>query len=167
MNGGAHARLFCSCDTRPENQRCRDALTRAYRRQSAREAGDQESPNDPRRIAAGALDALELLPVPKAAAQNGSRYFSSETASLRSLVKGAERLVAAVFKRSGVERAHCHGFRHTLATGLLAKGGTFESVAAILGATPATIRRYYANWTPEYQSRQDELLRLVHGTDLA
>lgn len=47
------------------------------------------------------------------------------------------------------------------------KGGTLEEVAAILGDGPATIRRYYAKWTEEYQSRQDALIRKIHGTNLA
>jgi integrase len=55
----------------------------------------------------------------------------------------------AVFERSGVARAHCHRFRHTLASELLGKG-TVEEVAAILGDSPTTIRRYYAKWTEEY-----------------
>ena len=66
--------------------------------------------------------------------------------------------MAAVFERSRVERAHCHRFRHTLASELLGKGGTDEEVAAILGDKPATIRRYYAKWTEEF--------RKIHGTDL-
>jgi len=83
------------------------------------------------------------------------------------LVKAAQRTMAAVFRRSGVERAHCHRFRHTLASELLGKGGTIEEVAGILGDSPATVRRYYAKWTPEYQSLQDTLIRKIHGTDLA
>jgi integrase len=113
------------------------------------------------------LNALDVLPRPKAAAQDCRLFFSSSNASLRSLVKGAARTMAAVFKLSGVERAHCHRFRHTLASELLGKGGTLEVVAAILGDSPATIRRYYAKWTPEYQSRQDALIRQIHDTNLA
>ena len=113
------------------------------------------------------LEALNRLPIPNAAAANSRLYFSSTTASVRSLVKGAQRTMAAVFRRSGVKGAHCHRFRHTLASELLGKGGSFEEVAAILGDSPATVRRYYAKWTPEYQGRQDRLIRTIHGTDLA
>jgi site-specific recombinase XerD len=113
------------------------------------------------------LAALDLLPQPQAAAQDNRRFFSKDSAVLRSLVKGAWRTMDAVFQRSGVARAHCHRFRHTLASELLGKGGTMEEVAAILGDSPTTIRRYYAKWTEEYQSRQDNLIRKIHGTDLA
>jgi site-specific recombinase XerD len=113
------------------------------------------------------LTALDLLPQPKAAAEDDQRFFSKDDAVLRSQVKGAWRTLAAVFKRSGVKRAKPHRFRHTLASELLGKGGNLEEVAAILGDSPATIRRYYAKWTPEYQSRQDALIRTIHGTNLA
>jgi site-specific recombinase XerD len=113
------------------------------------------------------LQALDVLPHPKAAASESQCFFAGDGSSLRSLVKGAWRTLAAVFKRSGVERAHPHRFRHTLASELLGKGGTYEEVAGILGDSAATIRRYYAKWTPEYQSRQDDLIRKIHGTDLA
>jgi site-specific recombinase XerD len=112
------------------------------------------------------LEALERLPRPKAAPEGCELYFSSGNASVRSSVKGAQRTLAAVFKRAGVERAHPHRFRHTLASEILAKGGTIEDAANILGDSPATIRRHYAKWTPEYQNRQDAILRKVHGTNL-
>ncbi|HLG99486.1 MAG TPA: tyrosine-type recombinase/integrase [Bryobacteraceae bacterium] len=62
------------------------------------------------------LAALEVMPHPKAASRDSRLFFSSGNASLRSLVRGAARTMAAVFKRSGVKEAHCHRFRHTLAS---------------------------------------------------
>ena len=53
-------------------------------------------------------------------------------AGLRSLVKGAWRTMAAVFKQAGVKQAHPHRFRHTLASELLGKGGKLEVVAVSL-----------------------------------
>jgi integrase len=114
------------------------------------------------------FQALEVLPPPKAAAIDNKRYFSNDATGLRSLVKGAWRTMSAVFKRSGVAGAHPHRFRHTLASELLGKkDGSIEKVAAILGDSPAIVRRYYAKWTPEYQDQQDTLIREIHGTDLA
>jgi integrase len=113
------------------------------------------------------IEALEVLPQPKGAAGDNRRFFSKDTANLRSLVKGAWRTMAAVFKQAGVKQAHPHRFRHTLASELLGKGGKLEEVAAILGDSAATISRYYAKWTPEYQDRQDVLIRKIHGTNLA
>jgi site-specific recombinase XerD len=113
------------------------------------------------------IETLEILPPPKGARQDNRRYFYKDEANLRTLVKGAWRTLAAVFEQSGVNGAIPHRFRHTLASELLGKGGTLEEIAAILADSPATIRRYYAKWTPEYQSRQDVLIRKIHGTDLA
>ena len=72
-----------------------------------------------------------------------------------------------MFRRAKVECAHAHRFRHTLASEILGKGGTIEDAANILADSPATIRRHYAKWTPEYQARQDRVIGLVHGTNLA
>jgi site-specific recombinase XerD len=113
------------------------------------------------------LEALDRLPLPKAASRENRRYFYSDTTGLRTLVKAAWRTMNVVFKRSGVKGAHPHRFRHTLASELLGKDGDVDKVAAILADTPAMIRRYYAKWTPEYQSRKDALIRTIHGTELA
>ena len=43
--------------------------------------------------------------------------------SERALVSVVARTLRAVFKRAGVEGAHAHRFRHTLATEILARGG--------------------------------------------
>ena len=74
--------------------------------------------------------------------------------------------MAAVIRQAGVSGAHPHRFRHTLASELLGRGGTLGEVAAILGDSAVTISRYYAKWTPEYQDRQDVLIRKIHGTNL-
>jgi len=111
--------------------------------------------------------ALEALPRPKAAGEDCRLYFTSENSSLRSSVKGAQRTLWAVFKIAKVRGAHPHRFRHTLASELLAKGATYEDIAGILADSPTTVRRHYAKRTPEYQTRQDRTLALVHGTSLA
>jgi site-specific recombinase XerD len=112
-------------------------------------------------------EALERLPRPKAAPLDSKMYFASDTSTVRSLVKGAQRTMAAVFKLAKVPGAHCHRFRHSLASEILGKGGTVEDVASILADSPATIRRHYAKWTSERQARQDRLLDDVLGTNLA
>jgi hypothetical protein len=50
-----------------------------------------------------------------------------------------------VFKRSGVERAHRHCFRRTLASELTAKGVSIQDVAGILADTVATIEGHYSS----------------------
>lgn len=58
------------------------------------------------------VEALDLLPAPKAAAGSGQW---------------------TLYSNFGVEGAHPHRFRHTLASELLGKGGSIEKVAGILG----------------------------------
>jgi site-specific recombinase XerD len=113
------------------------------------------------------LRALEVLPHPKAAPQESTYFFAGSKSSVRSLVKGAWRTLASVFRLAKVEGAHPHRFRHTLASEILGKGGSIEDVAGILADSPATVRRHYAKWTPEHQARQDQVIRLIHGTNLA
>jgi hypothetical protein len=54
------------------------------------------------------LKALDVLPQPKAAARDSRLFFSSGNASVRSLVKGAQRTLAAVFVRAKVAGGHPH-----------------------------------------------------------
>lgn len=118
-------------------------------------------------LPAHVLQALENLPSPKGAGRECQFYFATGNGKLRSLVAGAERTLAAVFRRAGVEGAHAHRFRHTLASEILGEGGTIEDAANVLGDDPAIIRRHYAKWIPAVQLRQDLILRRVHATDLA
>lgn len=66
-----------------------------------------------------------------------------------------------MFKKSGVERAHAHRFRHTLATELVGVGASFETVADILGNSPEIVRKHYAKWSPARQANIDGLLDQV------
>jgi hypothetical protein len=88
-------------------------------------------------------------------------------ASRESYAKTVGRTLQAVFRKSGVEKAISHRFRHTLVNKILAKGGTFEDAATILGDSPAIIRKHYHHWSVETQARTVEVLRRVHGTFLA
>lgn len=79
-----------------------------------------------------------------------------------------DRCLRAVFKASGVNGAHAHRFRHTLATELLGRGASFEEVADILGNSPEIVRRHYGKWSVARQSRIDDLMQRVYvETDYA
>ena len=68
---------------------------------------------------------------------------------------------------SKVEGAHAHRFRHTLATEILARGGTEQDVADILGISAAVVRRHYAKWSASRQQRITRLFEAVYpGTYL-
>jgi integrase len=102
--------------------------------------------------------ALDALPLPRNAPKECGCYFWSGVTSQRSVVGIAERTLAAVFRKSGVAKAHAHRFRHTLATRLLAQGASYEQVADILGNTPEVVRKHYGKWS---KGRQDNIDRLM------
>jgi integrase len=106
--------------------------------------------------------ALDALPIPRGAGSVARYFFWNGVTSKRAVVGIAERTLAAVFKRSGVAKAHAHRFRHTLATDILAKGGTEQDVADILGISPAIVRKHYAKWSQARQQRITNLMKAVN-----
>jgi site-specific recombinase XerD len=111
--------------------------------------------------------ALDALPVPQGTIGESKHFFWSGQGKLRGAIRSAERTLLRVFQLSEVEGAHAHRFRHTLATEILAAGGTFEDAATILGSSPAIIRKYYAQWSIQRQERTSSLLQtLFSGTSL-
>ncbi|MFB3779056.1 MAG: tyrosine-type recombinase/integrase, partial [Bryobacteraceae bacterium] len=108
--------------------------------------------------------ALEALPLPRGADGPGCPYyFWSGHGSQRAMIRDATRTLAAVFRSSGVPHACSHRFRHTLATEILALGGTFEDAADILGDSPAIVQKHYAKWSTQRQARISGILaRLWH-----
>jgi site-specific recombinase XerD len=112
------------------------------------------------------VKALDIVPVPRGASGACRYFFWSGNGTTRAAVRDATRTLAAVFKASGVEGAHAHRFRHTLATELLEAGGSLEDVAEILGNSPNIIRKHYAKWSRLRQERITTLMRSVFGTNL-
>jgi len=111
--------------------------------------------------------ALDALPAPRGAEREPRYYFWNGVCSRRCVVGMAERTMAAVFAKSGVSKAHAHRFRHTLATDILAGGGTEQDVADILGISANVVRKHYAKWSPARQERITRLMgALEFGTNL-
>jgi integrase/recombinase XerC len=101
---------------------------------------------------------LDALPSPRNAPRDCPYFFWNGHAAKRAVVGIAERTLSAVFKKSGVKKAHAHRFRHTLATRLLEQGATFEQVADILGNSPAVVRKHYGKWSEGRQANIDRLM---------
>ncbi len=110
--------------------------------------------------------ALDALPLPRNCGEETKWFFWNGITSERAMKGIAERTLAAVFHKSGVDRAHAHRFRHTLATELLGRGASFEDVADILGNSPEIVRKHYAKWSPARQARIDALMEKVHDGTL-
>jgi integrase len=109
-------------------------------------------------------DALDSLPEPKGSRGESKYFFWSGNGTVRSMVRDAARTMAAVFKTSGIVRAHAHRFRHTLATEILEAGGTFEDAAEVLGNSPNIIKKHYAKWSPRRQERISAIMSSIFGT---
>jgi len=108
-------------------------------------------------------EALDNVPVPREAMADCPYYFWSGKSTVRSIVTVIGESVGAVFKKSGVKKAHAHRFRHTLATELLAAGASFEEVADVLGDSVDVVKKHYAKWSEARQARVTDLLSRVHG----
>lgn len=111
--------------------------------------------------------ALDILPIPRGAGDDCKYFFWTGEGAREYQVVKVERTLHAVFRASGVEKAHAHRFRHTLATELLEKGRTIEDVAYILGDDPATVKRHYLKSSLAYRARIREALDAVHGPSVA
>jgi site-specific recombinase XerD len=107
--------------------------------------------------------ALDALPLPQGARPDCPFYFWSGLGSADEHTNTVRRTLNAVFRKSGVEGAHAHRFRHTLAVEILMKGGTIEDAANALGDSPAIIRKHYLPWCSQFQNRIFSVLESVHG----
>ena len=74
-------------------------------------------------------------------------------------------MLAPVFRRAKIDGAHAHRFRHTLATDILARGGTMADVAGVLAISEHIARKYNAKWSAARQQRISTIMRLVHRSE--
>jgi integrase len=112
--------------------------------------------------------ALDALPCPRGA-ENPPRYFFwNGTSNIHALIVILGRTLSTVFKRAGIPGAHPHRFRHTLAAEILARGGTAQDAADILGISVTVVLRHYAKWSLGRQERITKLFEAIYpGTYLA
>jgi len=109
--------------------------------------------------------ALDRVP-PPVSNIDSAYFFWNGTGKPKTHKAHIDRCLRAVFKASGVQNAHAHRFRHTLATELLGRGASFEEVADILGNSPEIVRKHYGKWSVARQSRIDDLMQRVYiGTE--
>jgi len=74
----------------------------------------------------------------------------------------AERMLAPVFRKAKIAGAHAHRFRRTLASQILARGGTMADVADVLGIGEHIARRHYAKRSA-CQERIATIMRALQG----
>jgi integrase/recombinase XerC len=111
----------------------------------------------------GALDALPL-PIREDGSQvDAGYYFWTGCGTRQSAREIGWRLLKSVFDQADVKDAKPHRFRHTLATDILARGGTMADVADILAITETIARKHYAKWSPARQERISTLMRSLYA----
>ena len=75
------------------------------------------------------------------------------------------RRVLALAKRAGVQDAHPHRFRDTLAVDVLSRGASLYDVAKVLADTIETVERHYAPFTKELRERVRGLMNNGEGLE--
>ncbi len=85
----------------------------------------------------------------------GERFFFwSGNGKLKSALEDWRRSLVALAKLANVHAVHFHRFRHTFSVALLEEGVPVETVAMLLGNTPAIVVEHYAAFV---ESRQKVL----------
>ena len=107
--------------------------------------------------------ALEDLPVPRGSMLGCPYFFWNGHTDPDVLRRKALRSLKAVFAAASVPEAHSHRFRHTLATDILAQGGTIQDVADVLGIGAHVAAKHYAKWNLAREERIIRLMQAVHG----
>lgn len=90
--------------------------------------------------------ALDCVPLPQPNTKDTGFYFWNGKTSRELAVEMAERLLRSVFRQAEVPNAHAHRFHHTIAAEILAKGGTMQDVADVLGIGIQIAQKHYAKW---------------------
>lgn len=79
--------------------------------------------------------ALDAVPTPLRKLDS-QYFFWNEQGKPKTHKAHVDRCLRAVFKESGVQAAHAHRFRHTLATELLGRGEVTKRLPTFLGTAP-------------------------------
>ena len=106
---------------------------------------------------------LDALPAPRKADAHSRYYFWNGIGSQKSAIESMERTLTTVFKEAGLQGAHPHKFRHTLATDLLGRGYNTQEVANVLGISEAVVIKHYARWSRARQERINQAMHEVYA----
>jgi len=64
-----------------------------------------------------------------------------------------ERIVSRIGKRAGVKKPKVHRFRHTFISKRVTAGASYADVGRMVGDSAATIEKFYAKFSAEWQQR--------------
>jgi site-specific recombinase XerD len=100
-----------------------------------------------------ALEDLEAAPY----------FFWSGNGAVKSALEAWRKRLLSLAVLAGVEDAHFHRFRHAFSVNLLQRGVPIETVATILGNTPAIVSRHYSAFVESRQKALEEAVRGAWG----
>ena len=93
-------------------------------------------------------------------ALSGQRYFFwSGNGTLKSALESWRERLLWLAELAGVQGAHFHRFRHTFSVNLLQNGVPVETVATVLGNTPAIVAKHYSAFVESRQKALEEAVR--------
>lgn len=101
------------------------------------------------------VDALSEVP------REGEFYFQTGKAKAKTVRGGWDRTIRTILTLAGVDHGSAHAFRTTLAVDLLNKGVAVETVAAVLGNSPAIVHKHYSPFVKSRQEAVENALRNV------
>jgi site-specific recombinase XerD len=101
------------------------------------------------------VDALAEVP------RESEFYFQTGKAKAKTVRGGWDRTIRTILTLAGVDHGSAHAFRTTLAVDLLNKGVAIETVAAILGNSPAIVHKHYSPFVKSRQEALETALRTV------
>jgi integrase len=87
------------------------------------------------------------------------RLFWSGNGTLKSALESWRKRFVSLAELAGVKDAHFHRFRHTFSVNLLQRGVPVETVATVLGNTPAIVSRHYSAFVESRQKALEEAIR--------
>jgi hypothetical protein len=101
------------------------------------------------------------LPLPAGTDIDSEYYFYDGRSDKRKAFRAAQKTLTSIYVMSGVRKAMNHRWRHTLASDVLARGGTLATVADILGISIRVAEKHYVKWTPQ---RQENVWKVMNAT---
>lgn len=101
------------------------------------------------------VDALHEVP------RVGEYYFQTGHAKAKTVRGGWDRTIRTILTLAGVNHGSAHAFRTTLAVDLLEKGVPVETVAVILGNSPAVVMKHYSPFVASRQVALENAIRTV------
>ena len=87
-------------------------------------------------------------------------FFQWEGRSQNVLTR-VEKTLHSLYLKSGVRGAHNQRFRHTMASDVLARGGTVAMVADILAISIGVAEKHYIKWTEKRQENLWEVMQAI------